>query len=67
MLVLVGLPILASRMTSWSSLPILFATFLVLIFAYLVLAGYSVQEIRMLSHFVLPDALSFSALRSRKA
>jgi O-antigen/teichoic acid export membrane protein len=67
MLVLVGLPILASRMTSWSSLPILFAIFLVLIFAYLVLAGYSVQEIRMLSHFVLPDALSFSALRSRKA
>lgn len=66
-LVLAGLPILASRMTSLSSFPILFATLVVLIFAYLVLAGYSVREVQMLSHFVLPDARSFPVWCSKKA
>ncbi|MFZ0211479.1 MAG: lipopolysaccharide biosynthesis protein [Candidatus Acidiferrales bacterium] len=65
--VLLGLPVLASRMTAASSLPILFGVFLVLVFVYLILARYSVREIRMLSHFILPDARSFQALRSRKA
>jgi len=64
--VLAGLPILTSRLKAASSPPILFGIFLALIFIYLVLARYSVREIRMLSHFILPDSRSFPALRSRK-
>jgi O-antigen/teichoic acid export membrane protein len=67
LVVLVGLPILASRLTITSSLPILFGIFLVLVFVYLLLARYSIREIRMLSHFILPDSRSFSALRSWRA
>lgn len=66
LVVLVGLPILASRLTVASSLPILFAIFLALIFVYLLLARYSLREIRVLSHFILPDSRSFPALRSWK-
>ncbi|MGB7560712.1 MAG: hypothetical protein WBL99_04525, partial [Candidatus Acidiferrales bacterium] len=65
--VLVGLPILALRLSASTSFFLLFGIFLILIFVYLVLAGYSVREVRMLSHFILPDARSFPALRSRKA
>ncbi|MGB9443620.1 MAG: hypothetical protein WBR26_01365 [Candidatus Acidiferrum sp.] len=64
--ILVGLPLLASHITSFFSLPLLFAAFIGLILAYFALAGYSVREVHTLSHFVLPDAFSFSALRSRK-
>jgi hypothetical protein len=63
----VGLPILASHLRTGSSLAILFGIFLALIFVYLLLARYSVKEIRALSHFILPDSRSFPGLRWRKA
>ena len=67
LVVLVGLPILASHLRAGSSLPILFGVFLALIFLYLILARYSVKEIRALSHFILPDSRSFPGLRWKKA
>lgn len=65
--VLVGLPILASHFTLSSPMLILFGIFLALIFIYLFLARYSVAEIYMLSHFILPDFRKFQEMRSRKA
>src|SRR5579875_800838 len=65
LIVLVGLPVLGFHLGSASAY-LLFGIFLGLLFLFLLFARYSVREIRMLLHFVVPDPTSIFLLRSRK-
>lgn len=63
--VLLALPLLASHVTSFYSLPLLFAAFLILILGYFRLAGYSCNELRGLAQFILPAGLHLPGFASR--
>jgi O-antigen/teichoic acid export membrane protein len=60
--VLLALPLLASRVMSFSSLFVFFAAFVGLVLIYLALAGYSFRELGTLSHFVLPNHINSPAV-----
>lgn len=63
---LVGLPLLATQLNGAASPGALFCALLVLVLAYLLLAGYSPREIRALAHFVLPEMHEITLWRTGK-